>query len=795
VAVKNASRLLAGSLALLVLAGLTVWSLAGVLPPGAKSNQPVTEFGADRAFAHVQTIGREVHVAGSDAAHDVRDYIAATLTGFGVQSTITDGVGASDALGSLFAMAQVNDVVATLPGTASTGTIFLIAHYDSVQISHGANDDGAGVSTLLETIRALKAGPALRNDLVFVFTDAEEACLCGAEQFVSQNPLAAAGGVALNFEARGANGPVIMFETAAGNAGVVDVYADAVPYPAATSVAVEVYRILPNDTDFSPFRDSGRFTGLNSAYIDGSPVYHSPQDRADYYNLGTLQQHGSNALAMARAFGAVDVPSLKRPAGEDATYFPVFSTLLVYPGRLVWPIAILALLVIAGLAFLGWRRGLFSWGRLAAGFGLAVIPLLAGAVLAQLLWWLLTVIRPGYLDMIDPWRPGWYRAGVVALVLTATLTWYALLRKRFGAWTLTIGGLAWLALLGLAFAALVPGGSYLASVPALAAGLAALIALALPAGWTRLLASSVGAAVGVVVLAPTVVLFFPALGLATGAAAALFASMLTLVLLPVFEWLFPAGTREDRTVGIADAVELEEVSEDEGTEGRRAEPVATRRRTAAPAVVAGVLAVAFVAVGLVVDQFDERHPEPQQLMYALDVDSSSAQWVSTDSRATGWVAQYVNERRDVSGQFPVVGADTLTGPAPVANLPAPKVTVVSDATTGGRRSLRLMIAPQRHVRLVYFQLPDATVVTATVQGREVPPENIGEHFGVLFHAPPDGGITVDLVLAGSGPLTIRAMDGSDGLDALPGFTPRPADVTAEGSHTSELILVAKTYSV
>ena len=86
---------------------------------------------------------------------------------------------------------------------------------------------------------------------MFVFTDAEEACLCGAEAFVSQDPLARDGGVALNFESRGSSGPAIMFETTRDNAGVVGVYADAVPDPVATSFAVEVYRILPNDTDFT----------------------------------------------------------------------------------------------------------------------------------------------------------------------------------------------------------------------------------------------------------------------------------------------------------------------------------------------------------------------------------------------------------------------------------------------------------------------------------------------------------------------------------------------------------------
>ena len=50
-----------------------------------------------------------------------------------------------------------------------------MAHYDSVPFGPGAADDGAGVVTLLETARALKAGPPLKNDVIFLFTDGEEA--------------------------------------------------------------------------------------------------------------------------------------------------------------------------------------------------------------------------------------------------------------------------------------------------------------------------------------------------------------------------------------------------------------------------------------------------------------------------------------------------------------------------------------------------------------------------------------------------------------------------------------------
>ena len=135
-------------------------------------------------------------------------------------------------------------------------------------------------------MRALTAGPQLRNDVVVVLTDAEEACLCGAEAFAASHPLAASGGVVLNFEARGTTGPPIMFETSRGNADLAGVFAEAAPHPVATSFAVEVYRALPNDTDFSVLLADGGFTGLNTAYIDGAAAYHTPQDRPERHGPG-----------------------------------------------------------------------------------------------------------------------------------------------------------------------------------------------------------------------------------------------------------------------------------------------------------------------------------------------------------------------------------------------------------------------------------------------------------------------------------------------------------------------------
>lgn len=785
------ARRVAGIVALLGLAALTVLSLWSVLPPSPRGEDaPQTEFSAARAFTHVERIGSEIHVAGSPAADRVRDYIAATTRDLGLQTEIQDTVGGGDAFGSTYALARVRNVVALLPGTDPTGRVIMVAHYDSVQVSFGGNDDGAGVSTLLETARALAAGPAPRNDIVFVFTDAEEACLCGAAAFVEQHRYAADGGVVLNVEARGASGPAIMFETSAGNAGVVDVYGAAVPDPVGTSFAVEVYRILPNDTDFSPFRDQARFVGLNTAYIDGSPAYHTPEDTPANLDTASLQHHGGNALALSRAFGDADLTVVGTRSADDATYFPVLGLLPRYPGVLVWPLAAAALIGVLALAVVALRRRVVTGGRLAAAFGLGLLPLLAAPLLAQLLWLVMTTIRPEYTNMDDPWRPGWFRACVVALVAAAVLTWYGLLRRRIGTWSLSIGALLWLAVLGLVLAYATPGGSYLAALPALAVALAGVVALSVRNPLIGLAALVVGGAVAVVVLAPTVLLFFPALGLALGAAAALFATMLALALLPLLDYLFPACKG---TVFTESEVQGSPVHAD----------VQRPRRGAVmlvPAVV-WVLAVAFLGVGLAVDRFDARHPEPTQLMYALDADSGQALWFSAESSPSTWTRQYVGDgTRTVNPeeQFPVLGdEDLLVGPAQAAPLPAPTVDLVSDATTGDRRTVSLLVRPQRPARLVYVRVEGGgQVLRANVAGRPLPTEAFEDGtFAVLFHAPPAEGVRIILEVSQAGPLRVRAMDGSDGLAGLPGFQARPTGVGIEGSHDSELVLVARTYTL
>jgi hypothetical protein len=202
------------------------------------------------------------------------------------------------------------------------------------------------------------------------------------------------------------------------------------------------------------------------------------------------------------------------------------------------------------------------------------------------------------------------------------------------------------------------------------------------------------------------------------------------------------------------------------------------------------------AVGLRADRFDATHPSLTQLMYALNADNNTAQWVSDEPRTQKWTSQYVSgDLHVVKESMPWFGAAKVrTGPAQAAPLPAPSLTLEQDAREGDTRKLTLRLTSPRQVRLTGLNLdPGVDVLAATVQGQQVPTDTAS--FGFVFHAPPAGGIEINLTVRASGPVKFRVMDGSDGLSELPGFQPRPADVGIVGSHTSELCAVAKTYSL
>ena len=445
-------------LAIFILVMLGVLRTFGT-PAPLGADVPDVQFSAIRAEAILRDLIREnqPHPSGSELNAFVRNRLLAHLHDAGYEPEIQSRFHCNPQFGSC---ATVDNVVAVKPGKTGKNALLLTAHYDSGWTGPGAADDGAGMAAIVEIARMAADFPPFENDIIFLITDAEEVGLIGAHAFAEYHPLFDKVKTVINLEARGATGPSAMFETGEGNRSVIRVFAKNAERPVANSLAYEVYKRMPNDTDYSVYRDRG-VMGLNFAFTGGVPVYHSRIDDLNHLDLGSLQHHGDNAWAMVKALG--DRNLAKITAREDAGFIDVFGLGLVH-----YPVAITAGLALVlgvwvmlaiGLAFRQeFRFRQLSWGFVAIPF--FVLTIILGAYLLS--WPLGRWPDLHALEHPYPW------AGRVALFLLVGLAGFTTLKLFTGrvsacAWMV----LAWalIFLMAMVLANKLPTATHLALIP------------------------------------------------------------------------------------------------------------------------------------------------------------------------------------------------------------------------------------------------------------------------------------------------------------------------------------------
>lgn len=494
---------------LVVLAGLTWLGMDQLRPPACETSDRADQFSCDRAMAHIRSIASQPHPAGWTADTQARDYLVNQLEQMGLSVRVQKARIRPAIVWAPFAY----NIIARLPGTHRGPALMLACHYDSVMRGPGACDDGLAVGALVETMRALKAGPPLRNDVILLITDAEEWGMRGAEGFVDSDPVAREIGLVLNFDARGTDGPSIMFQTSDGNADMIGAFASTAPYPVATSFAGDVYRRMPNNTDFTIFSDAG-MKGLNFAFIGNYAYYHTPGDNLEHLDRRTLAHTGSYALSLSRKFGNFDLSAIRAgPAAPDDIYFTASRGLLIHY-RQGWGIVLSAILLsLMTLALIVARRRhwITTGGTLAA-----VVRLLIGTAIAAFVVWIavrFVVARIGKLPT-DQHRDAIEYAEIVSAILATvtTLCFMLIGRRRPAANNLAAAGLTIWALLAIPVSIFCPGGSYLVFWPAIAALIAfCAIAPNRLSPWAKLLIASAASVPLLFLMPPSIDLFLTAL--------------------------------------------------------------------------------------------------------------------------------------------------------------------------------------------------------------------------------------------------------------------------------------------
>jgi hypothetical protein len=725
----------------LVLVAAAFLALRALAPPKPlPADAPAGEFSAERAFRWLKEIAAEPHPTGTAAHADVRDAILRFWRELGFEPEVQAGTHLEPE--DHFA-ARVENILARLPGTRPTpgGALLLASHYDSVESAPGASDAGSGVVALLETARALKAGPPLAEDVIFLITDAEEDGLIGARVFKDAHPWAGDVGLALNLESRGTSGPSLMFETSVGNEHLIEALADA-RHPRAFSFSASVYRSMPNSTDLSIWLNL-RIQGMNFAFIGRPYDYHTSGDSLSHFDLRSLQHHGSLALDLVRRFGSGGVPPRTR---RDAVYFSLFGDILVHYSTTT---AFLLAGLVAALVFAAGR--LWASGRRLRLSGLvrgAVLMAAAAAVLAGSGYGLIALVGSAHGSWLPagPWR---YSAGYfLALVLLAasvTTLLYRVLKAREAAFETGLGASLLWTLVTVATTIAVPDASYLTAWPSLFLSMALFLWALLGRGRDGeappLWIAALGGAGTALIAAPFLAMFFAAMSL-TPFMAAVQAAVVSVLLAAVI----PAIAVLERGLG-------------------RKLPVFSA------ALFLIVLVVSTLTAG-----YSERIPRAASFQYVMDFDAGRAYWMIEAGRpADPWT-------EGIAGQGPVVenpqpesfrGRYTFRA-APPATEPPPEVKVLEDRVSGSSRFVKLRIVSPRGGRRLSVGCDTEGLRAAALEGRALAlaARNVKGVAAAVLNPGPDG-FAFELETDAAAAVRVTVREYNPGFPAVPGFAPPP----------------------
>jgi aminopeptidase YwaD len=184
------------------------------------------------------------------------------------------------------------NIEATLPGKNHNGIVLVTAHYDSVTVSPGANDDGSGVAVVL-AVADIMSHYQFNSTVKFVLFSGEEQGLLGSHEYVQQASRQGEHIIGdLNLDGVGYaattdDGSTIKHHSNNQSAWMVDM-STRIATTYADEIGLTVVR-LPHVT----FSDQDSFVknGYDASYFYEyvlSPYYHTNEDTVEHMNMTYL---------------------------------------------------------------------------------------------------------------------------------------------------------------------------------------------------------------------------------------------------------------------------------------------------------------------------------------------------------------------------------------------------------------------------------------------------------------------------------------------------------------------------
>jgi hypothetical protein len=185
------------------------------------------------------------------------------------------------------------------------------------------------------------------------------------------------------------------------------------------------------------------------------------------------------------------------------------------------------------------------------------------------------------------------------------------------------------------------------------------------------------------------------------------------------------------------------------------------------------LALGLLLVGSLTAGFDARHPQPDTILYALNLDAGQAIWASADEKPDEWTAQFLgaDPHRGFVADY-LGGSDAkLHSAAPPAALLAPNVRFVDARSADGAQTVRMRVTGPAGANLIVLET-GSEVGRVTVDGRPVAdrPLSSGSRVSpwtLSFWNPPTRGFDLTLEVQGTAPLRVTARASTPGLPPIP----------------------------